>query len=129
MTIQEWAGNMVRDALLGDAGVASIVEARVYPLKIPQGTVLPCVTYQRYSSAPHMTLCGYGSETVTLLIVAYAVKYGQAKALANAVRAAMAGNPVNAVLRSDRDLYHEEADAYSVHMEFIVYQSGGYYHG
>lgn len=124
-----WVETAVVAAMLGNAEVAAIAENRIYPLIIPQGTVLPCVTYQRYSASPHMTLGGYGSESVVVLVVAYARTFAEAKALAKAVRAAMAADPVRGVIRSDRDIYYEGGGAYSVHMEFICNQTGGYCYG
>ena len=129
MAIEAWAETTVVAALLESEAVTDIAGNRVYPLKIPQGTLLPSVVYQRYSSAPNMALLGYTSELVVMLVVAYAKKYGEAKSLALAVRAAMAAEPLKAVIRSDRDIYYEEADAYGVHMEFVCEQTGGYCYG
>lgn len=39
----------LRAFLLADAGIAAVVGARVYPIKIPQGVNLACIVYTRIS--------------------------------------------------------------------------------
>lgn len=116
-------------ALRASAGVSAICGGRVYPLKIPQGSMLPAVIYQRVYSGPDYTLAGYSSESVTLMLNSFAMKYEQAKELALAVRYALAVGPVNAVFDSDQDLLNANGDVFCVSARFICQQSGGYCHG
>lgn len=99
----------LRAALVGHAGVTALVGARVYPLLIPEGTPLPCVTYQRVSGTPENTLEGHsGLEEVMVQVDCWSATYGGAKALAKQVRAAMAAAPFGSYLDQDRDLYDGE---------------------
>lgn len=56
-------------------------------------------------------------------------QYPEAKALALAVRECMAGNPINAILRNERDLYANDADVFGVSAEYACHQHGGYCYG
>jgi hypothetical protein len=119
----------VAAALKASPDVAAICAGRVYPLKIPQGTVLPAVVYQRAYSGPDYTLSGYTSESVALMLNSFALSYEEAKALSLAVRAAMSVAPLKAIFGSDRDLLNENGDVFCVSAEYLVHQIGGYCHG
>lgn len=96
----------VRAVLVGHAGVTAIIHGRVFPLLIPEGTPLPCVTFQRVSGTPENTLAGHsGLEEVMLQIDCWSATYGGAKALAKQLRAAMASASFGNHLDQDRDLY------------------------
>lgn len=45
----------IRTHLIGDAGLAALVAARVYPVELPQRPTLPAITYQQISSLPTQT--------------------------------------------------------------------------
>ena len=119
----------VAAALKDSPGVTAICSGRVYPLKIPQGTVLPAVVYQRFYTGPDHTLQGYTTEGVSIMLNSFALNYDTAKELALAVRAVMAAAPLNAVLRNEIDLHEENADAFCVSAEYFCQQSGGFCHG
>lgn len=42
----------IRTHLIGDAGLATLIGARVYPVQLPQRPTLPAITYQRISTLP-----------------------------------------------------------------------------
>jgi hypothetical protein len=115
-------------ALKASPKVAGVCAGRVYPLKIPQGTILPAVVYQRISSRPDYTLQGYGSEGVDMMINCFALTYAAAKDLSLAVRKAMAGAPLNAIFDGDRDLLNENGDVFCTSAEYRCQQTGGYCH-
>lgn len=119
----------VAAALKSSPDVKAICAGRVFPLKIPQGTKLPAIVYQRIHSSPDHTLAGYASEGVTLMVNCFAMTYGQAKELALAVRSALAAAPLNAVFDGDQDLLNENGDVFCVNAEYICQQTGGYCHG
>jgi len=152
MTTPVYIEQTVTAALKASAQVAALVADRVYPVKIPQGAVLPAVTYQRTDSSPDYTLQGYGSETVTLTLNSLAPTYEQAKELAIAVRAVMTAAPIRAIVRKEVDLKDacelcpmrtsgargakpsgrgkdEKIEAPCVSTEYLVQQSGGHHHG
>lgn len=116
-------------ALKASPEVSAACAGRVYPLKIPQGTVLPAVVYQRTYSDPAYTLSGYTSEGVVLMLNSFALTYEEAKVLALAVRSALAAAPLNAILRNETDLHEEQSDVFCVSAEYLCQQTGGYCHG
>ena len=129
MAAPEFIEKTVATALKSSPEVTAACAGRVYPLKIPQGTLLPAVVYQRTYSSPDYTLQGYSSEGVVLMLNSFALTYGAAKELALAVRSALAAAPVNAILRNETDLYEENADVFCISAEYLCQQTGGYCHG
>ena len=72
-----------------DAGLSALVGNKVFALVIPQGTKLPCITFQRIGGMPANTLSGHsGLEEIDLQIDVWARDYDEAKAIAKAVLAA-----------------------------------------
>ena len=107
-----------------DAGLSALVGSKVFALVIPQGTKLPCVTFQRIGGMPANTLSGHsGLEEIDLQIDVWARDYDEAKAIAKAVRAAMppSGPRFSAHLIEDQDLYEDGTNYFRVSMEFKVW--------
>lgn len=78
--------------LLAVSGVTDLVAARVYPLILPQGPTYPALVYQRIAGARDAVLEGDpGGGEARIQITAWASSYSGALALAEAVRAALAG--------------------------------------
>lgn len=107
-----------------DAGLSALVGSKVFALVIPQGTKLPCITFQRIGGMPANTLSGYsGLEEIDLQIDVWARDYDEAKAVAKAVRAAMppSGPQFSAHLIEDQDLYEDGTNYFRVSMEYTVW--------
>ena len=107
-----------------DAGLSALVGNKVFALVIPQGTKLPCISYQRFGGRPANTLSGAsGLEEIDLQIDVWARDYDEAKAIAKAVRAAMpsSGPRFSAHLIEDQDLYEDGTNYFRVSMEFKVW--------
>ena len=107
-----------------DAGLSALVGNKVFALVIPQGTKLPCITFQRIGGMPANTLSGHsGLEEIDLQIDVWARDYDEAKAIAKAVRAAMppSGPRFSAHLIEDQDLYEDGTNYFRVIMEFKVW--------
>ena len=107
-----------------DAGLSALVGSKVFPLFIPSGNYLPCVTFQRLGGRPANTLAGpSGLEEIDLQIDVWARDYDEAKAIAKAVRAAMpsSGPRFSAHLIEDQDLYEDGTNYFRVNMEFKVW--------
>ena len=105
-------------------GLSELIGNKVFALVIPQGTKLPCITFQRLGGSPANTLVGAsGLEEIDLQIDVYAKNYGEAKAVAKAVRAAMPpnGEVFGAHLIEDQDLYEDGTNYFRVSMEFKVW--------
>lgn len=107
-----------------DAGLSALVGNKVFALVIPQGTKLPCITFQRIGGMPANTLSGHsGLEEIDLQIDVWARDYDEAKAIAKAVRAAMppSGPRFSAHLIEDQDLYEDGTNYFRVNLEFKVW--------
>ena len=107
-----------------DAGLSALLGNKVFALVIPQGTKLPCITFQRIGGMPANTLSGHsGLEEIDLQIDVWARDYDEAKAIAKAVRAAMppSGPRFSAHLIEDQDLYEDGTNYFRVNMEFKVW--------
>ncbi len=107
-----------------DAGLSVLVGSKVFALVIPQGTKLPCITFQRIGGMPANTLSGHsGLEEIDLHIDVWARDYDEAKAVAKAVRAAMppSGPWFSAHLIEDQDLYEDGTNYFRVSMEYTVW--------
>ena len=107
-----------------DAGLSALVGNKVFALVIPQGTKLPCITFQRIGGMPANTLSGHsGLEEIDLQIDVWARDYDEAKAIAKAVRAAMppSGPRFSAHLIEHQDLYEDGTNYFRVNMEFKVW--------
>ena len=107
-----------------DAGLSALVGSKVFALVIPQGTKLPCITFQRIGGMPANTLSGHsGLEEIDLQIDVWARDYDEAKAIAKAVRSAMppSGPRFSAHLIEDQDLYEDGTNYFRVSMEYKVW--------
>lgn len=114
----------LRETLLSCKPLTDIVDNRIFALHIPQGTRLPCVTYQRISGRPANTLTGFsGLESIDVQIDCWSQDYSQAKNIAKAVRAAMPqdGAPWAAHLRGDADLFEDTVNYFRVMMRWTVW--------
>ena len=107
-----------------DAGLSALVGNKVFALVIPQGTKLPCITFQRIGGMPANTLSGHsGLEEIDLQIDVWARDYDEAKAIAKAVRSAMppSGPRFSAHLIEDQELYEDGTNYFRVNMEVKVW--------
>lgn len=112
------------NTLRASEGLKNIVGNKIFALHIPQGTKLPCVSFQRISGNPANTLLGYsGLEQIELQVDAWATTYAQAKSVAKAIREAIPtqGSLWAAHLRRDVDLYEEGTEYYRVMMNYTVW--------
>lgn len=129
MSKPEYIEQVIIAALKESQVVAAICSGRVYPVRIPQGVKMPVVAIQRTYSGPDMTLSGYSSESVMVMVNCFALTWEQAKNLALAVRESMAARPVNAILRDEFDLFENTHGVFCVNAEYICQQSGGFGYG
>lgn len=69
------------------AGVTALVGTRIYPMKVPQGAVLPFITYRRISRTPVNWVRGTSTTNfLRIQVNCWAANYDGALALAAAVR-------------------------------------------
>ncbi len=112
------------ETLQADEGLRSVVDGRVYALKIPAGSYLPCVSFQRIAGIPANTLGGHsGLERIVLQVDAWGRAYGEAKDVARAVRMAMParGDVFGAHLNKDADFYEDGTNYYRISMEYTCW--------
>jgi hypothetical protein len=80
--------------LTAAAGITALVSTRVYAFRIPQHMTLPCLTYQRISTArvhTHDTSGSTGLARSRFQFDAWADSYDTAKDITDALRAALNG--------------------------------------
>ena len=65
--------------LRADATVAGLVGARIYPLKVPEPTVYPCLSYQVVSASPESTLDSRERGSKRIQFDAWGTSYGDCK--------------------------------------------------
>ena len=121
-------------------GLVPLIGARVYPMRIPQGATLPCLTYQRISTPRILTHDSSGATgdlaSPRFQFDAWADTQKAAKAITDQVRAAMNGKtgeigtaPNNITIRAglvedevpeyfpDARLYRSRSDYFIWHEE------------
>ena len=110
--------------LQGNAALKALVGDRVFALIIPDGTYLPCVTFQRISGMPANTVGGRsGREEIEMQVDVWARTYAEAKAVTKAVRDAVParGAVFGAHLIQDSDTYESETNYYRITMEYTCW--------
>ena len=116
--------NMLRNTLLGSTALTAIVGNKVFPMVMPQGTLLPAVSFQKISGVPANCLYGpTGLEEITVQIDAWAMSLSVVKNMAKAIRAVMPTTGVTwgARLTMDEDLFDAEAKVYRICMSYDVW--------
>lgn len=126
----------LREFLLGDAGIAAVVAARVYPIVLPQGVKLASVVYTRISGPGDYKMQGpTGWAHPRIQIAAWAPTADAAVSLANLVKDKLDGYrgvmgsganavTVQGVFQSDeREMYDDIVQMYGVMRDsFIHYE-------
>lgn len=83
---------VIRSALVANAGVSALVSGRVYPVLAPASAALPFVTYRRAGIQRSQTLGGpMGVPRVTVEFSLYGTTYEEARDLADKVRLCLDG--------------------------------------
>jgi len=114
----------INTVLTANAAVKRRVNARIYPIVMPQNPVLPAITYQRISAAPVNHLGGYsGLLNAHVVINSWATEYGEAKALAKDVRTAMNTAAMKNVLTNDLDGYDPDINLFVVSQDYSCWNA------
>lgn len=119
------------------AGLTPLIGARTYPMFIPQGAVLPCLTYQRISTPRILTHQSSGASGdlahPRFQFDAWATTQKAAKAIIDQVRAALNGKtgeigtaPNNitiqtALVESEVPTYNPEAKLYRCRSDYFIW--------
>lgn len=117
----------VESAVFAALSGATTAGARVYPMRRPDGSAVPAITYQRIASTPINGLQGsLGVDKVRIQVDCWAAGdvngYKAAKTLAAAARVALeASADLHALLLTEGDDYEPDANLYRVTMDFSVW--------
>ena len=83
---------VVRNALVTNTSVASLVGSRVYPVLAPASATLPFAVYRRSSIQRQQTLAGpLGLPTVNMEMQIYSTTYENAREVADSFRTVLDG--------------------------------------
>ena len=82
----------IYSVLANDANVGGLVGVKIFPVRVPQGTAMPAITYEQLTGPREHTMDGpFGMAAPTWAITSWASSYGGARALADYVRLALDG--------------------------------------
>ena len=116
--------------LKADAAVNALIDERVYPLELRQGTQFPAISYQRISTQRDSNMgVDTGVVIARVQVNSYAERYGEAKELNDAVRAALqryrgtiAGVEIlDSFIDNEFDYRSEAADMYGVLTDYQIH--------
>ena len=102
--------------LSGAAGVTALVSTRIYPNLVPEATANPCIDYALIAGTRLHTLIGQNDmERKLIQISCHGDTYASAKAVADAVVAALQGNGYQ---QSMFDFYDSETQTHTVAVDW-----------
>lgn len=116
--------------LTTDPGISALAGSRVYPVKLKEGATLPAVTYQRVSTArTYAHAAASGLAHPLFQITAWGKQYEEARALADAIIAALNGyrggmgqsSALASFLDSEVALYDPDAMAFQVALTVSIW--------
>lgn len=122
--------NFLRTYLLTQTDITDEVGTGIYPLFIPQGSEPPCLIYQQIDADRQKTYDGTNGLVGALIQVdCMAVRYGDARRMADAVRTAlvdfrgdMAGTAVrDCSIVADQDLSEIEPGYFRISLNFNLW--------
>lgn len=124
--------------LSGYSGLTALISTRVYLMAIPQGSTLPCLTYQRISTPRELTMQSSGATGdlahPRFQFDAWATTYASAKAIIDQVRAALNGKTGSigtspyaltiraALVEDERPSFDPNTNLYRCQSDFIIWQ-------
>ena len=120
--------------LIADATIGAVVDNRIYPLMIPQGAILPCLTYQRISTpriVTHQSSGATGDLTnPRFQFDAWGVTQKEVKAISDALRAvlhgkrgAMGGVTIRAAIAENEEPeFDPDSELYRSRSDYIIWQ-------
>lgn len=116
----------VREVLVADSSIVTLVGQKLFPNAAPQGTAAPFVVLQVVSDVPENTLENTDSlSNSRVQIDCYAERYLDAQAVAAAVDAvmkALSSPDLSAWREVSRDLYEDETQLHRVSADFSVWR-------
>ena len=123
----------IRQYLLAQAAVTDLIARRLYPMILPQPPTLPAVTYSRVSRSTVRDLTGMAYRVSRFQFSCWAEKYGDAKAVAQAVRQALEDyvgdmgefRIMDSTSVNEIDLSEPDTGLYHVPVDVLITHEGG----
>lgn len=121
----------IYNILSNTTAITDIVSTRIYPSTIPQGEILPAVTFQRITNSPEDSKDGVSTlDVITVDVDSFGKTLSELKTLTEAIRTALdrfSGTRVGIVIDSirfvtDRDVYEQSKEVYHINQEFSIRQ-------
>jgi len=108
--------------LSSDNGIAAICAKRIYPQRMPQGSVVPAIVYTFSDITPVKSLGGEsGLDNGMVEIICWAQDHTQACRLAAAVRAAFSAAGTAVMTGNMQDVQDEETHNFGVLMNMSAW--------
>jgi len=111
------------------ADLTALVGTRIYPAKLPQNFTPPAITYSRISSSRYYSHSGpSGLARPRFQLSCWAEHYGEAKQVAEQVRAALEAWPATKTVQAafvvnELDGYEPETKLYHVPVDVIFWHN------
>ena len=83
-------GKAIYNLLSSASAVTDIVANRIYPLRVPDKTAFPCITYQTISNVPYNSKSGFTSYQSRVQVNVFENDYNNAFILSDAIKTALA---------------------------------------
>jgi len=127
----------LRSYLASNSGLTAIINGRVYLMMIPQSMTVPCLTYQRISTARTLSHDTVGASTLAhprFQFDAWASTYAVSKSITDALRTALNGKTgsigtspnaitIRAALVDDESAeYDPETQLYRSRSDYFIWQ-------
>ena len=118
---------------IADASIGAVVDNRIYPLRMPQGATLPCITYQRISTPRIVTHDSSGATgdltSPRFQFDAWGVTQKSVKAISDVIRkvlhgktGAMGGVTIRAALAdAEEPEYDPDSELYRSRSDYIIW--------
>jgi hypothetical protein len=120
----------LRDYLLADGGISSLIGTRIGPEPLAQDSAFPAITYRRLDTERGMTLDGPEAlQRLTMQVTSWAATLLEVRDLADKIRlrlvgfsGAMGATTVQVIFpRGDRDGYEPDVDAHFTDLDFEIW--------
>lgn len=114
------------DLLTGDAGIAAVVAARVYPVVLPQNPTLPAIVYQEVRGLARAAADGdTGQRESRFLVSWWAASFGAIKVGKGLLLRLLSGYSGGSISRVEvdgiRDDYDPETGRFRQLVELMIY--------
>lgn len=112
--------------LNAQAGITALITTRIYPLKLPQSVVLPCLSFQLVSEPREYTLDKASIPNALVQFDCWGTTYLEANTLADALATVLDAytgavgsiTSLGFIQRSRQDIYESETNEFRVSLDY-----------